>query len=160
MNRKTTLSFVAAIVVAGAASYDLYLFGMQRGMGMAGGAVTTPASGVNSGPQSIAQGEAATKRHIATGIKTGDIDPETGKKILYHHDPVVPGNKFDKPAKSPFMDMMLVPVCNEGDSDQSNVPSARAFSRTSVYARLRWWKACSHPKCPPWAPSPTTSAIR
>jgi membrane fusion protein, copper/silver efflux system len=34
----------------------------------------------------------------------------TGKKILYWHDPMVPGQKFDKPGKSPFMDMQLVPV--------------------------------------------------
>ena len=121
MKLKTTLSVVAAIMVAGAASYGLYLFGMQRGMGMAGGTSETAASGADSGPQSIAQGEAATKRHITAGIKAGDIDPETGKKILYYHDPMVPGSKFDKPAKSPFMDMMLVPVYTEGDADQSKV---------------------------------------
>jgi membrane fusion protein, copper/silver efflux system len=34
----------------------------------------------------------------------------TGKKVLYWHDPMVPGQKFDKPGKSPFMDMQLVPV--------------------------------------------------
>jgi Cu(I)/Ag(I) efflux system membrane fusion protein len=34
----------------------------------------------------------------------------TGRKILYWHDPMVPGQKFDKPGKSPFMDMELVPV--------------------------------------------------
>ena len=124
MKLKTTLSVVAVIVFAGAASYGLYSFGMQRGMGMAGGAAATSASnatGTDSGQQSIAQGEAATKRHITAGIKAGDIDPETGKKILYYHDPMVPGNKFDKPAKSPFMDMMLVPVYTDGDADQSKV---------------------------------------
>ena len=124
MKLKSTLSIVASIAVAGASSYGLYMFGMQRGMGMAGGTAetaTTGASGADSGPQSIAQGEAATKRHIAAGIKAGDMDPETGKKILYYHDPMVPGNKFDKPAKSPFMDMMLVPVYADGDADQSKV---------------------------------------
>jgi len=124
MKLKTTLSVIAAIAVIGTVSYGLYLFGMQRGMGMAGGTSGTAASGAtgtDSGPQSIAQGEAATKRHITAGIKAGDIDPETGKKILYYHDPMVPGNKSDKPAKSPFMDMMLVPVYNEGDADQSKV---------------------------------------
>ena len=33
-----------------------------------------------------------------------------GRKVLYWHDPMVPGTKFDKPGKSPFMDMDLVPV--------------------------------------------------
>jgi membrane fusion protein, copper/silver efflux system len=32
------------------------------------------------------------------------------RRILYWHDPMVPGQKFDKPGKSPFMDMQLVPV--------------------------------------------------
>jgi len=32
------------------------------------------------------------------------------RKVLYWHDPMVPGVKFDKPGKSPFMDMQLVPV--------------------------------------------------
>ncbi len=124
MTLKTTLSIVAVIAVVGAASYGLYQLGMYRGMGMTGGTSETGGSGAtntDSGPQSIAQGEAATKRHITAGIKAGDIDPETGKKILYYHDPMVPGNKFDKPAKSPFMDMMLVPVYTDGDTDQSKV---------------------------------------
>jgi Cu(I)/Ag(I) efflux system membrane fusion protein len=33
-----------------------------------------------------------------------------GRQVLYWHDPMVPGQKFDKPGKSPFMDMELVPV--------------------------------------------------
>ena len=72
-------------------------------------------------PQGAAEGEAATRRHIETGLKAGDVDPVSGKRILYYHDPMVPGNKFDKPAKSPFMDMMLVPVFAEGESDQGKV---------------------------------------
>lgn len=35
---------------------------------------------------------------------------EGERKVLYWHDPMVPGAKFDKPGKSPFMDMQLVPV--------------------------------------------------
>lgn len=31
------------------------------------------------------------------------------RKVLYWYDPMVPGKKFDKPGKSPFMDMELVP---------------------------------------------------
>lgn len=33
-----------------------------------------------------------------------------GRKVLYWHDPMVPNVKFDKPGKSPYMDMQLVPV--------------------------------------------------
>lgn len=32
------------------------------------------------------------------------------RKVLYWHDPMVPNARFDKPGKSPFMDMQLVPV--------------------------------------------------
>jgi hypothetical protein len=42
---------------------------------------------------------------------------ETERKVLYWHDPMVPGPKFDRPGKSPFMDMQLVPVyADEGAS--------------------------------------------
>ncbi len=106
----------------GAAGYGLYATGMQRGMGMAsapapasGSGATAAGSPTEAVPQSIAQGEDATRRHIKAGLKAGDVDPSTGKKVLYYHDPMVPGNKFDKPAKSPFMDMMLVPVYADSD---------------------------------------------
>jgi Cu(I)/Ag(I) efflux system membrane fusion protein len=38
-----------------------------------------------------------------------------GRKVLYWHDPMVPGPRFDKPGKSPFMDMQLVPVYTDSD---------------------------------------------
>jgi len=48
--------------------------------------------------------------------------PSTGgRKVLYWHDPMVPGQKFDKPGKSPFMDMQLVPVYADSDGDGSKV---------------------------------------
>jgi Cu(I)/Ag(I) efflux system membrane fusion protein len=41
----------------------------------------------------------------------GSAAPASGeRKVLYWHDPMVPNVKFDKPGKSPFMDMQLVPV--------------------------------------------------
>jgi Cu(I)/Ag(I) efflux system membrane fusion protein len=36
-------------------------------------------------------------------------DPVDGRKILYWYDPMVPSQRFDKPGKSPFMDMQLTP---------------------------------------------------
>ncbi len=33
-----------------------------------------------------------------------------GRKVLYWHDPMYPQQRFDKPGKSPFMNMDLVPV--------------------------------------------------
>ena len=44
-----------------------------------------------------------------------------GKKVLYWHDPMYPQHKFDKPGKSPFMDMQLVPVYAQDDAPASGV---------------------------------------
>lgn len=41
----------------------------------------------------------------------------TERKVLYWHDPMVPGQRFDKPGKSPYMDMPLVPVYADEQSD-------------------------------------------
>ena len=132
MKTKTLASIAIAAALIAAAGYGVYRFGMQRGMGMstahsaaAPGAPASQAIAASAAtaavPQSIAQGQDATRRHITSGIKAGDVDPMTGKKVLYYHDPMVPGNKFDKPAKSPFMDMMLVPVYADSDGDGSKV---------------------------------------
>ncbi|MFK7966903.1 MAG: efflux RND transporter periplasmic adaptor subunit, partial [Burkholderiaceae bacterium] len=70
----------------------------------------------------IPEGEDATRRHMATGLKAGDVDPETGLEILYYHDPMVPGKNFDAPSKSPFMDMMLVPeYAGAGGADAGTI---------------------------------------
>lgn len=37
------------------------------------------------------------------------IGPQTGRPILYWYDPMYPAQRFDKPGKSPFMDMQLQP---------------------------------------------------
>ena len=128
MKLKPLLIGLLAAGLLGAAGYGLYATGMRRGMGMAppsaAAAGSSPASAAVASlplPQGIAEGEDATRRHIAAGIKAGDVDPATGRKVLYYHDPMVPGSQFDKPAKSPFMDMMLVPVYADRDSDAGKV---------------------------------------
>ncbi len=120
------LLVMLAVAAMAGTGYGLYALGMQRGMShqpaadLARGPVQATATAAV--PQGIAQGEDATRRHISSGIKAGDVDPLVGRKVLYYHDPMVPGNKFDKPAKSPFMDMMLVPVyADGGDTDNSSV---------------------------------------
>ena len=47
------------------------------------------------------------------------------RKVLYWHDPMVPNAKFDKPGKSPFMDMQLVPVYADAGADGGTTISAR-----------------------------------
>jgi Cu(I)/Ag(I) efflux system membrane fusion protein len=121
-----------------AAGYALYASGVQHGIGITAGSrvegravrlsaaagashPAAPEAASEAPPQSIAQGEEATRRHIQSGLKAGDLDPLTGSRILYYRDPMMPASKFDKPAKSPYMDMMLVPVYADGDSDASRV---------------------------------------
>ncbi|HVL44686.1 MAG TPA: efflux RND transporter periplasmic adaptor subunit [Acidovorax sp.] len=43
----------------------------------------------------------------------------TGRKVLYWYDPMVPAQRFDKPGKSPYMDMALVPRYADEDSQAS-----------------------------------------
>jgi Cu(I)/Ag(I) efflux system membrane fusion protein len=120
MNKKHVIgaAVLAALIAAG--GYALFEMGMRRGSSVAAPGATAPAV-PGPVPQSIAEGEEATRRHISSGLKAGDVDPSTGRRILYYHDPMVPGNKFDKPAKSPFMEMMLVPVYAGEGSDQGSV---------------------------------------
>ena len=140
MNTRQPLLLAAlAAVLLGATGYGLYAFGLQRGAQHAAAAAeassaaasASMSSAAEAATMSIADGEAATRRHIASGLKAGDIDPATGAKVLYYHDPMVPGNKFDKPAKSPFMDMMLVPVYAGGGGDGDR------GSRVSVSPRMQ-----------------------
>jgi Cu(I)/Ag(I) efflux system membrane fusion protein len=135
MSVKSVLLGLILASALGGAGYALYAAGMSRGMsmgsappGVAGD--VSPAAAASSGvPQSTAEGEDATRRHIAKGLKAGDVDPAIGKRILYYHDPMVPANKFDKPAKSPFMDMMLVPVYAGGDGSSGDAGKVTVSAR-------------------------------
>jgi Cu(I)/Ag(I) efflux system membrane fusion protein len=125
MKAKSIFMGIAVAAGLAAGSYGLYLAGMHRGMSMSAPVASSGAraaagqqtSAAGHVPQSVAEGEDATRRQLQAGIQAGDVDPATGKKILYYHDPMVPGNKFDRPGKSPFMDMMLVPVYADGDGN-------------------------------------------
>ncbi len=44
-----------------------------------------------------------------------------GRKVLYWHDPMYPAQKFDKPGRSPFMDMDLMPVYADDGADAGGV---------------------------------------
>lgn len=50
-------------------------------------------------------------------ISAAHAEEKSGRKVLYWYDPMVPEKRFDKPGKSPFMDMDLVPkYADETDS--------------------------------------------
>lgn len=101
MKARSLMATVIALGLAAAGGYGLYKLGMSHGQQTSGAAALTTSKG---GAQN-----------------SSDQDPSSGKKVLYWHDPMVPGQKFDKPGKSPFMDMQLVPVYAEGGGDEGKV---------------------------------------
>ena len=66
-----------------------------------------------------ALGKRAEGRDAATAATASA--PASGRKVLYWHDPMVPGQRFDQPGKSPFMDMQLVPVYADEGADEGGV---------------------------------------
>ncbi len=123
MNRRYIILFLVMALMVVAAGFAAYQWGMQQGMDMS----STTSEGMSNDAKttedpsswSIAEGGDATRRHMDAGLKAGDIDPVTGQKILFYQDPMVPGNKFETPGKSPYMDMMLVPVYKGGAGGES-----------------------------------------
>ncbi len=77
------------------------------------GAVAIAAASFYAGRQLGPSGHAAMN---ATAPETA-ASAAGERKVLYWHDPMVPGPRFDKPGKSPFMDMQLVPVYADEASD-------------------------------------------
>jgi membrane fusion protein, copper/silver efflux system len=57
-------------------------------------------------------GQQAGPTHSTTPTTAATPAPggQAERKVLYWRDPMVPGQRFDKPGKSPYMDMPLVPV--------------------------------------------------
>src|SRR5512132_2744875 len=103
---------IVLLVVAGAVGYGLYALGTQHGMNTASLAgASTPAA-----PAKPVDGE---------------------RRVLYWHDPMVPGQRFDKPGKSPFMDMPLVPVyADEANDDGRTTISPRVHQNLGMRTAL------------------------
>jgi Cu(I)/Ag(I) efflux system membrane fusion protein len=59
--------------------------------------------------------------------------PQGDRKVLYWYDPMVPQSRFDKPGKSPFMDMQLVPkYADEAVSEGTVTISPRVTQNLGV----------------------------
>jgi Cu(I)/Ag(I) efflux system membrane fusion protein len=102
MNRTLVVTAIAVAASAGV-GYFAYEVGTKHGQSMA-----SPSPAAHS--QSVASAPGAGER-----------------KILYWHDPMVPGPRFDKPGKSPYMDMELVPVyADDAEGAGVSVGSAMA----------------------------------
>ena len=97
---------------------------------------------------------AAGERTPSAGRATAGA-PTSGRKVLYWYDPMAPGSKFDKPGKSPFMDMELVPKYADeaAGAGAGGVGGGRARSRRRRSARpasrpCRSAKAIAAPRDP------------
>ena len=75
----------------------------------------------DAGGSPVARVEAAASASASQAVAGEKIDPKTGRKVLYWHDPMVPGPRFDKPGKSPYMDMQLVPMYADEAGDDGKV---------------------------------------
>ena len=64
------------------------------------------------------------------------LEPDD-KKPLYWHDPMVPATRFDKPGKSPFMDMQLVPVYAEAGAESRESNGVTVSSRAQQNLGVR-----------------------
>ncbi|HVO88970.1 MAG TPA: efflux RND transporter periplasmic adaptor subunit [Casimicrobiaceae bacterium] len=97
-------SIVVAIVAVGAiAALAGYWYGTRQ-----------PVAPAVSAP--VAQAPASPSADTSNAVAAAGQ-----RKILYWHDPMVPGAKFDKPGKSPYMDMDLVPVYADDAADDNSV---------------------------------------
>lgn len=67
-----------------------------------------------------AGGYFAGQRHASHGVASTPAE----RKVLYWYDPMVPGQRFDKPGRSPFMDMDLVPRY----ADEEDAPAGVGIS--------------------------------
>ena len=77
---------------------------MNRNLLLAGAGVALAVTGAAGGYW------LALSRTTPTPAEAAAPAPEqAGRKVLYWYDPMFPQQKFDKPGKSPFMDMQLVP---------------------------------------------------
>lgn len=105
MNRMSTLTLglLAAAALVGAGFYA----GHQ---GSAASQALTSASPAAS---------AAASPAASTAPTTSAASAAGQRRVLYWHDPMVPAQRFEKPGKSPFMDMQLVPVYADEAGDAS-----------------------------------------
>src|SRR5688572_20777027 len=55
----------------------------------------------------------ASRTHVG-GAEGPGTNATAGREVLYWFDPMVPDRHFEKPGKSPFMDMQLVPKYADG----------------------------------------------
>lgn len=72
----------------------------------------------------------------APTLSADGAQTEMGRKVLYWYDPMAPGTRFDKPGKSPFMDMDLVPrYADEGAGEEAGSVQISARQQQNLGVR-------------------------
>lgn len=79
--------------------------------------VAALAAGVAIGAGAFYAGRATSGTGPDVAPSASQAASSAERKVLYWHDPMVPGQRFDKPGKSPFMDMPLQPVYADEAAD-------------------------------------------
>ena len=70
-------------------------------------------------------------------ISNGVVQDDSGKTVQYWYDPMVPAQKFDKPGKSPFMDMQLEPkYANTSDNGEESGVAISSQTAQNLGIRL------------------------
>lgn len=83
--------------------------------GAEGQRAPSPGQGM-AGMEGVGQAKDAHSGHADSGA------PSAERKVLYWYDPMHPEQRFDKPGKSPYMDMDLLPkYASEGGGDDTIV---------------------------------------
>ena len=97
-----TMVFVGLLVgLVGAGGYGVYQLGLRQGLRE------------NLLPAGVGVGVGVAKPSASKIAER--------KTPLYWYDPMFPQQKFDKPGKSPFMDMQLVPMVGGAGADEGKV---------------------------------------
>ncbi len=109
MKRNTWVAILAGLVIAIAGATGGYWYA---------------AHGIHAVP---APATTATEKSATT----------TGRRVLYWHDPMAPGQKFDKPGKSPYMNMELVPVYADEDAGRADDGKVTINPRTAQNLGIR-----------------------
>lgn len=74
---------------------------------------------------------------INASSNNGVVQDDSGKTVKYWYDPMVPNQKFDKPGKSPFMDMQLAPkYANEGSTGEDEGVTISSQTAQNLGIRL------------------------
>jgi len=90
----------------------------------------------------VAVGGAEHQHEMSPPVQAEEsaVQAPSERKVLYWYDPMVPGKRFDKPGKSPFMDMELVPKYAEetasGESGKKPIVSISAENLQKMGVRI------------------------